>query len=361
MTRVAARRRKYWLGKLVAVSILTSLVGTVGAAASPKQRNAAEAGGPRIQQATATALAQRMNSVQFGGRPFSAVSPFNTPTPAGTKWFDTPVLHTLPKPNTDGDSRMHWYVLQPFGIYRSSESDPVWTFNMPALIAPDWGRNRPAATFSVHAPANIHAGLDTDKVLIVVDGSTYYEVWDTSVDSANRTVTGPAWATGDIVRDPGAGTVANNDGVRASNFSWAAGLITGYDLASGSIDHALAIALTQSQLAGLTGDGHIPPATNYDNGGATGPITMGSRLGIPAGVAPPADLSPVGIMVFGALQKYGAFVGDFVGGLWPAFYSDANTVNYASMDPIYASWKDPGYSSDMDKILPLLRVANYQP
>ena len=65
-------------------------------------------------------------------------------------------------------------------------------------------------------------------------------------------------------------------------------------------------------------------------------------------------------MVFDALQNYGAFVGDFCGGGSPQFYSDRNTVTSSQMAPLYEFW-NMGGTSDMDRIIPLLRVADYQP
>ena len=237
------------------------------------------------------------------GRPWSASSPWNTPTPAGTRWYDSTVLHTASPVN--GDARRHWWVSNTgVGVYQGTATDPVWTFNLPAINDTYFHRVHPASRFSVRAPAGMQAGDGSDKILFVVNGTTYYEVWLADVNPATRTVTGQMWSTGDYITGPGAGS-PNNDGVRAANFSWAGGLITGRDLANGKIDHALAVALTADTLDGNSGRFRFP-ATAWDNGGATGPIQMGSRIGVPAGVAMPAGLSPVGVMMFNALQTYGA-------------------------------------------------------
>lgn len=305
--------------------------------------------------ASASNPAQRMSVVAvIGGRPFSPTSPWNTPIARNTQWFETALLHT------HRDGPMHYWVGTGNAIvWYSKPTDPLWTFQMPNFIDAAMNRNRPAQTISVRAPANLRNGGDVDGVLVVVDGSRYYEVWHATVNPTTRTVTGQAWAMGDFVSGPGAGTVGNNDGVRASNFSWAAGLITGHDLASGEIDHALAIALPAPLLL-ASANSHRPPATAWDNGAGRGPIRMGSRIGIPAGVAKPSGLSSIGSMMFDALQRYGAFVGDYVGGDWPMFYTDQNTVTPQQVAPLYEFWNYGG-SADMDKIAPLLRVADYQP
>jgi hypothetical protein len=216
-------------------------------------------------------------------------------------------------------------------------------------------------------------------MLIVADpvSGNYVEVWQASVDSTTHTVTplyswGPGWATGNAITGPGAGTLTNNDGVRATNFSVMGGMITASDLAAGRIDHALQVALPADMATGGTpnpGVDYRAPATSSDWTTTGGPIMYGSRIGIPAGVARPAGLSPIGNMVFDALQKYGAFVGDACGGSWPMFVADKGSLPNATLDPsdtanpfhpLIAYWAYSG-SSDMEKIGPLLRVANYQP
>src|SRR5262249_10541549 len=101
------------------------------------------------------------------------------------------------------------------------------------------------------------------------------------------------------------------------------------------------------------------PATAWETW-MTGPIEMGSRIGIPARTPMPAGLTPIGVMVFTSLQQYGAFVGDYTGGQWPQLYADQGTVTQAQAQPLYAFWNYKG-SADMEKIGPLLRIANYQP
>jgi hypothetical protein len=232
---------------------------------------------------------------------------------------------------------------------------------MPAFIAPAWHRNRPAQTFTVRAPAALAASTDSDHILVVADPTTgdYTEVWQAVVNTTTHTVTsnpGPGWATGNMITGPCAGTLTNNDGVRAANFCWSAGAITGADLTAGTIDHALAVALPYDM---LKPGAWRAPATAWENAGG-GPIQMGSRIGIPANTPPPAGLSPIGTMIFNAAQKYGIFVGDFTGGQWPVFYADQGTVTPAQVEPIYAFWNHNG-SADMEKIGPLLRIADYQP
>jgi hypothetical protein len=296
-------------------------------------------------------------------RPFSNASPWNTATPTGTSWFDVARLHTL----SDGSFRHWWVNTASVGIWWSSPNDPLWTFDMPDFVAPAYHRNRPAQTFTMRAPADLAAGTDSDHILVVIDpvSGDYTEVWEASVDTSTHTVTstGPGWARGNAATGPGAGTMSNNDGVRAANFSWAGGLITGADLSAGRIDHALAVAMPAEVLkgGGNTGAGAWrAPATAWDAGSWQGPLQMGTRIGIPQGTPRPAGLTALGVMVFDALQRYGAFVGDYAGGQWPNFYADDRTVSTDAVCPMFCYWNSNG-SSDMEKIAPLLRVADYQP
>ena len=74
----------------------------------------------------------------------------------------------------------HWWVnTDSVGIYYASNTDPVWTFDLPALNAALWHRVRPAQVFSVRAPANLIDGGDEDHVLVVVNGTTYYQAGPT--------------------------------------------------------------------------------------------------------------------------------------------------------------------------------------
>jgi hypothetical protein len=309
-------------------------------------------------------------------RPFSANSPWNTPTPAGTQWFDTPVLHIRPSV-TSGDNVRHLWIQAGWNPYFAAASDPVWTFQMPAYVAADWHRDRPAQTIPMRAPDTITASPDSDGVLTVVEpDGDYIEVWQAHVDLPTRTVTsnpGPGWATGNAITGTGTGTLTGgpdgyglNAGTRAANYSAGLGGRLTLDEITGTapIDHALEVTLPYDMLKGgwpSPGVNYVPPATADDSGGWNGPIKMGSRIGIPAGVPMPAGLSPLGIKFWTALQTYGMFVGDFGGGNWPILQMDGTDNTPACT--IFCFWNNyHGQGvSDWELILPSLRVADYQP
>lgn len=290
-------------------------------------------------------------------RPFAASSPWNTPTPAGTKWFDHAALHSR---QVDGDNFQHWYVLSGITPVYAKPTDPLWTFILPEFRWPEGHRNRGAQMLTTRAPDSLAAGAGTDKVLCLIqpDGS-YVEMWKGEVNAGARQVTASGWAMGNIVTGTGCGDPANNAGVRAANFSWAAGQISPDDIKAGVIDHALVVALP-AQMLNDRPNAYRPPATCWDNGqGCLGPFDNGTKIGVPPGAVAPDGLSAIGLLVFKALQRYGAFVGDFVGNTWPAFYADA-TIPDSTLQPLYAWWAQGG-RADIDKIGPLMRVADYQP
>lgn len=306
-----------------------------------------------------------------GSGPFASTSPWNTATPTDTVWYEYPALGTLTTPELSarsGSTSRIWYpAASSVTVWHGQANDPLWTFEMPDYIDPSLNRNRTATTFQMHGPANMVANTDSDKILTLIDHSTnqYAEVWLTNVNTTTRVITctpgQPAWARGNVVTGPGAGTTGGaNDGVRAANFSWIAGLITGDDIAAGAINHALVLALNYYTLDGTTPNSWRAPATAMDNGGAIGGIKMGSKIGVPHGAARPSGLSTVGIMLWNCLQTYGAYVGDYAGGPWPVFYLDAGTVSESSVLPLFAFWEYGG-TCDIDRINPYLRVAGYQP
>ena len=293
-------------------------------------------------------------------RPFAGGSPWNLPIPAGTKWYDSPILHA---PVDAGAVTRHWYVSETATrVWHATTTDPLYTFNLPAFIDLTFNRNRPASTFQFRCPTTAAPGTDEDHIFFVVDDATgdYVELWQ-AVRTGN-TFTAQGWARGNIRTGSGTGTAVasggNNAGVRAANFSWAAGLLTGADIAANKIDHALVLSLGYGLLDNTT---WRAPATAPDNGGHNGPIIMGSRLGIPAGTARPPGLSPLGNAMLDALVTYGAFVGDFAGTPYPLLYADAGTVTEGDLRVrrLFTWWD--GWVPDADLIGPLVRVADYQP
>jgi hypothetical protein len=295
---------------------------------------------------------------------FSPTSPWNTPIGAGAAFTDHPILHVMSEP-INGDLRRHGYVsdARTLFIHRGAAADPEWTFNLPAINDPVFNRVKPATTLKLRAPATLAAGVDEDHVLALVGPDRrWVEVWQAVVNPTTRVVTGQAWAAGSLDTSPGAGTTTGyNDGTRAANFSWLAGAITGREIDAGVIDHALVIGAGYGVLSNTAWKA---PATAPDNGNHDGPLAMGQRLGIPPGVAMPTGLSTLGVMVFKALQTYGAYIGDFVGSPYLMLFIDGATVNFDACRPLFAWWEENvdlptnEKRADLDRIGPLIRLVD---
>lgn len=279
--------------------------------------------------------------------PFASTSLWNSQISAAqqSKWFDLPLLHY----NSVMNESRKWFLSNgQLRVWHGTATDPVWTVTMPQFGNDNqtFNRNWPPSTFTIHAPQNIQEGTDGDHILAIIDHVTgeYFENWSQVViDSSKHTIVGPqgaGWARGNAVTGTGFGVPlsqgGNSAGVRAANFSWIAGAITGYDIQQildgkkTDFGHAFVVALGYDTLSKW---GVTTPATAPDNGVHEGPIKMGTRIGIPSGVAIPAQIDPndkIGVAYFNTLQRYGAFVGDFAGGQWPIVYVDGNSVKSGS-------------------------------
>jgi hypothetical protein len=321
-------------------------------------------------------------------RPFSASSPFNTPTPDTIVWKDNHFLHTCEGADCSGDPRRYWWPVMTFGVVWSRSTDPLWTFDLPELDATAWHRVHPATKLQMRAPETLQVPYD-DGVVLVADEITgdYIELYGATITRATHTVVpadNTSWATGNMITGTGTGDKATNlnGGVRATNFSWAAGSITKADIDSGKIDHALALALPALCSIPILRGGAVDvdpgpycaPATcgNGSMGStAADTITMGAKIGIPKGSKRPDGLSRIGNMVFDAMVTYGAYVGDGAGGASIIFAVDglsfgmkdiSKEIPYeqipAELKALYASWDMPGGKADFDLMEPLLRVSD---
>lgn len=304
------------------------------------------------------------------GVPFAASSPFNQQTPTNVTWIDHPILRQF-EDNGQTVTR-HWFGgVGQLHICHGQPTDPLWTITMPDFGSthPTFNRYWKAATWQMRLPAaGPTVGGNEDAIIALVDESNgnYAEIGNRSaytINTTNRTIIGVPgawWARGNVDTGTGVGGYladgGNSAGIRAANFSWMAGAITGYDVdqvMTGKRDdfgHALAVMLSYGTLSNYL---VVPPATAPDNGGHDGPIAMGARIGIPRNVARPARIQAtdkLGVAYFNTLQRYGAFVGDFAGPPWPIFQVDAESVTGATINPMWVWWGEPNVPTDSQGI-----------
>lgn len=332
-------------------------------------------------------------------RPFSETGPWNTPFTGGESWYDSAMLRTVtPDEQTQlgqPTNIRHWYMAEAsVKAWYSTNSDPEWTFVMPTYIYTPFNRNRAASTFTFRCPANMVENQDDDHILVVINMDTgdMVEIWQAETTDSplaeglshqanwekqtlaaytatNRIfggVVAPGWARSNVMTDNGAGSTVSpptglgtNDGTRAANFSWLAGLLTQRDWDSSSIDHAIVCALGYVTLDNAN---MIAPATGIDNGGHSGPMYIGDRIGIPPGTSMPSfspAVATLGAKVFTCLQTYGIYVGDFAGSAYPMLYCDSGMSDTTVWHPLFIWWDS--FTSVMDALSPLLRVANRNP
>ena len=157
----------------------------------------------------------------------------------------------------------------------------------------------------VRMPSDAQAaeGLHGSLTVVQPDGHTAYDCYK-MVQSSPFAWTACCVATSDLRGD---GLTGGNC---ASGVSQLMGLIRTDEVAAARIPHGLALAIPGPLLA----PGPVPPARWQDGNAATtytGPIAMGTRVGIPPTVDLTAlGLSPQGRALGRALQDYGAYVLD---------------------------------------------------
>lgn len=330
-------------------------------------------------------------------RPFAPNSPWNTLTPPGTQWYDYSGLHHAPGSTTSPSTGFVNFL---YSTTWSSPTDPIWTFELSSYNAAEWRRTMPTQTIRMRAPRNLTpSDPGSDQIITIADpvSGDYIEMFRYKVDTTNpsnlRVYPDPAFVhdgnpplyhTGNMITGTGVGDASTNKGAgaRASNFSWAGGQITKADIDAGKIDHALEVTLPGEMVKGGPGSFSCPngpgpsvaPATAGNGCWPTGKMPLGTKIGIPAGVPRPAGLNSnsIGKMVFDALQKYGAYVGDVGGQPQIMFAADWGSFGYPAsltsldttvFDPLIGCWgpHPEGCTAAFPLIQPLLRVANYQP
>ncbi len=122
-------------------------------------------------------------------------------------------------------------------------------------------------------------------------------------------------------------------GLSATGISYLATTVTEEDVASGSIDHAIAMLVPNCNW-------FVYPANRGDCGSKPGQPFEGQWFRFPAALPMPSGLTPFAQMVFKAIQDYGAVVVDYAGAvvIEAEQTSDWAAEGHAGVDPITASW-----------------------
>jgi hypothetical protein len=177
---------------------------------------------------------------------------------------------------------------------------------------------------------SLNGSSDSPLVIWQPSTQTDWELWETSQQSSDSY--SACWG-GKLDMATSDGVFSPTFGLSATGISYLATAITEADVASGSIDHALAVTLPAC-------NSYVYPANRGDCASDPGQPGEGQWFRLPANLAIPSGLSPFAQMVFKALQTYGAVVTDQGGSvsLESEQTSDWAAEGYSGTDPITASW-----------------------
>jgi hypothetical protein len=262
-------------------------------------------------------------------RPFNAASPWNTPIDAGAT-VDANSAALVADFAQSSQWPFFTINIETYSVpvYFADAGIPMQTVTATAV----GGQGFETGSAQVPIPAGAAPAAGTDQHLSIVNRQTNQEwgMWAASQGPSGWScaVCATADLSGTGVRPP----TENppwwmGHGARACGFPLVAGLITVDEVREGSIEHALAIAYPHIRSRYYT-----PPASTAQS---TTDQALGTR-GVPCGgriqLDPALDLNALGLSASGkivarALQKYGAYVGDFSGAV--SLYADASPTAQA--------------------------------
>jgi hypothetical protein len=185
-------------------------------------------------------------------RPYSSTSPFNRPLPANPTLApdSASIISNLTSngDNFEGGSGQFAFTSDDGrdGVYYSRSSDPVVTIHCTYYWGPGTCSGQSKVNIdgqNIHVPAGaMPQDNGSDQHMTVVDQANQveYDFEHATWSADHKTLT--VWSGAEIPAGPDQGTGLGGGGT-AAGFSTLAGLITAPELASGTINHALAINL----------------------------------------------------------------------------------------------------------------------
>ncbi len=202
-------------------------------------------------------------------------------------------------------------------------------------LAPSPGCNDflPSTGPTVPLPVGLHLNGSPDDPLAIYQPSTGrdWELWQAHLQPSG----GLSACWGGMLDVYGSsGVFPSPYGLSATGISYLATVITQQDLASGRIDHALALEIPRCNY-------WVYPADRGDCGSDPGQPPEGQWFRMPASVAEPPGLTPFAQMVFRALQTYGMVVTDQAGAvmLQAEQPQDWAAQGHRGQSPLLASWQ----------------------
>jgi hypothetical protein len=272
-------------------------------------------------------------------RPFSDQSPWNMPI-ASDAAVDATSTTLIADFSSIAGQTQFWINIQDYSVpvyWVDSTTTPMVTVT---AGMGGTGFRIGAASVSVAAgsglapiPAGATPAAGSDMHLAIIDRGAHTEwgFWDAASGSSG-------WTAGEASTLDLAGTGVRpperdtpwwaGHGPRACGYGLINGLITAEDLGCGAIEHALVIAYPHVRSRYYT-----PPASTAQGTTTDAIATRGVLCGGHIQLDPTLDvtalgLSATGVMIARALQKYGAFVGDYSGAV--SLYADASATATAA-------------------------------
>jgi hypothetical protein len=277
-------------------------------------------------------------------RPFADTSPWNTPIAANAS-VDPDSAALITDFSTIPGQTAIWINIQDYSVpVYWIDSTATANVTVTASLG-GTGFRTGAASDSVAGgmglapiPAGALPAAGTDRHLAIVDKLARIEwgFWD-------ATMSGAGWTAGQASTMDLAGSGVrpperNNPwwaghGPRACGYPLIAGLITKEDIGTGSIEHALVIAYPHIRSRYYT-----PPASTAQGTTSDALATRGIPCGGRIQLDPTLDVAALGLsptprMIVVALQRYGAFVGDYSGAV--SLYADSSPDAQALWDTLY--------------------------
>jgi hypothetical protein len=322
----------------IAPSVLCVVALTCGCDGSSETPKPGASGGSSGMAAYGGASSQGGTGGTAGGgpscwRPFNDQSPWNTPI-SGTAALDPDSATLVTDFSSIAGQTEFWINIQDYSIPVYGVASAATPMVTVSASLGGTGFRTGAASDSVTAgsglapiPSGATPAAGSDRHLAIVDRAANLEwgFWD-----ANQSSTG--WTAGEASTMDLAGSGVRppernapwwaGHGPRACGFSLIAGLITADELRCGAIEHALVVAYPHIRSRYYTPPASTAQGTTSDALPARG-IPCGGHIQLdPSLDVTTLGLTPTGLLIARALQKYGAFVGDYSGAV--SLYADAS-------------------------------------
>ena len=272
-------------------------------------------------------------------RPFNDQSPWNTPVAANAA-VDANSSTLISDLSTISGQTKFWINIQDYSIpvyWVDSTTAPMVTVTTGMggtgfrIGAASDGVAAGSGSAPIPAGAIPAAGSDMHLAIIDRNAHTEWGFWD-AVSGSSGWTAGEASTldlAGDGVRPPERSNPWwAGHGPRACGYGLINGLITAGDLRCGSIEHALVVAYPHVRSRYYTAPASTAQGTTGDAIATRGVLCGGHIQLDPALDVTTLGLSTTGMMIARALQKYGAFVGDFSGAV--SLYADASATATAA-------------------------------